>query len=218
MVRHRAGGACRRGRGALCTLDFPGPKWLVLAALTIISGTATVRLPNVKAEISISETFVFSAVLIFGPGAGVLTVLLDAAIINLKMASQRKALRLDRALFNLAAPSLAVWLGGSVMSVAGVPPVHNWHGHAIGLERLIGPLVGFAVVYFVSIAGWLRPELHRAACLAVQGLVRPFRLVVAQLLQWSFDLFTVGCRLPDGTLLDVFGRSWPSAANSLHDV
>ena len=58
-------------------------------ALTIVSGTATVRLPNVKAEISISETFVFSAVLIFGPSAGVLTVLLDAAIINLKMASAR---------------------------------------------------------------------------------------------------------------------------------
>ena len=134
-------------------LDFPGPEWLVLAALTIISGTATVRLPNVKAEISISETFVFSAVLIFGPGAGVLTVLLDAAIINLKMASQRKALGFDRALFNLAAPSLAVWLGGSVMTVAGVPPVHNWQGHTIGLERLIGPLVGFAVVYFVFNSG-----------------------------------------------------------------
>ena len=44
------------------SLDFPGPEWLVLAGLTIVSGTATVRLPNVKAEISISETFVFSAV------------------------------------------------------------------------------------------------------------------------------------------------------------
>jgi putative nucleotidyltransferase with HDIG domain len=132
---------------------FPGPEWLVLAALTIISGTATVRLPNVKAEISISETFVFSAVLIYGPGAGVLTVLLDAAIINLKMASQRKALRFDRALFNLAAPSLAVWLGGNVMVLAGVPPVHNWEGEPIGLQRLMGPLVGFAAVYFLFNSG-----------------------------------------------------------------
>jgi putative nucleotidyltransferase with HDIG domain len=128
--------------------DFPGPKWLVLAALTVLSGTATVRLPNVKAEISISETFVFSAVLIFGHAAGVLTVLLDAAIINLKMASKRKALRLDRALFNLAAPSLAVWLGGGVMALAGVPPVHGWTGDRIGLQQLMFPLVGFAIVYF----------------------------------------------------------------------
>ena len=132
----------------LVAYDFPGPKWLILAALTVLSGAATVRLPNVRAEISISETFVFSAVLIFGPGAGVLTVLLDAAIINLKMASKRKALRLDRALFNLAAPSLAVWLGGGVMALAGVPPVHGWTGKPIGLQQLMAPLVGFAIVYF----------------------------------------------------------------------
>ena len=135
--------------------NFPGAEWLVLAALTIISGTATVRLPNVRAEISISETFVFSAVLLFGPGAGVLTVLIDAAIINLKMASQRRALRLDRALFNLAAPSLAVWLGGNVMVVAGVPPVQGWQGDPIGLQRLIGPLVGFAIVYFIFSSGFV---------------------------------------------------------------
>lgn len=128
--------------------DFPGPKWLILAALTILSGAATVRLPNVRAEISISETFVFAAVLIFGPGAGVLTVLLDAAVINLKMASKRKALRLDRALFNLAAPSLAVWLGGGVMALAGVPAVQGWTGEPVTLQRLIPPLVGFAIVYF----------------------------------------------------------------------
>jgi len=132
----------------LVAYSFPGPKWLILAALTVLSGAATVRLPNVRAEISISETFVFSAVLIFGPGAGVLTVLLDAAIINLKMASKRKALRLDRALFNLAAPSLAVWLGGGVMALAGVPPVHGWTGRPIGLQQLMAPLVGFAIVYF----------------------------------------------------------------------
>jgi putative nucleotidyltransferase with HDIG domain len=69
------------------------------------------------------------------------------------MASQRKALRFDRALFNLAAPSLAVWLGGNVMVLAGVPPVHNWEGEPIGLQRLMGPLVGFAAVYFLFNSG-----------------------------------------------------------------
>ena len=152
------------------TLDFPGPEWLVLAGLTILSGTATVRLPNVKAEISISETFVFSAVLIFGPGAGVLTVLLDAAIINLKMASKRRALRFDRALFNLAAPSLAVWLGGNVMAFAGVPPVHDWQGRPIGLQRLVGPLVGFAVVYFAFNSGLV------ATAIGIAQGVSPYKI------------------------------------------
>lgn len=132
--------------------DFPGVPWLVVAGLTLVSGTATVRLPNVKAEISISETFLFSAVLIFGPSAGVLTVLLDAAIINLKMA--RKALRFERALFNLAAPSLALWLGANVMALAGVPPVVKLPtGQTLGLPRLIGPLVGFALVYYAVNSG-----------------------------------------------------------------
>jgi putative nucleotidyltransferase with HDIG domain len=158
--------------------DFPGPEWLVLAALTILSGAATVRLPNVKAEISISETFVFTAVLIFGSGAGVLTVLLDAAVINLKMASKRKALRFDRALFNLAAPSLAVWLGGNVMALAGVSPVHPLIEKAtalqpaetIGLQQLIGPLVGFAIVYFGVNSGLV------AAAIGIAQRVSPYRV------------------------------------------
>jgi putative nucleotidyltransferase with HDIG domain len=154
----------------LVAYDFPGPKWLILAALTVLSGAATVRLPNVRAEISISETFVFSAVLIFGPGAGVLTVLLDAAIINLKMASKRKALRLDRALFNLAAPSLAVWLGGGVMALAGVPPVHGWAGKAIGLQQLMAPLVGFAIVYFGINSGLV------ATAIGIAQRASPYRI------------------------------------------
>ena len=129
--------------------DFPGVPWLVVAGLTLISGTATVRLPNVQAEISISETFLFSAVLIFGPSAGVMTVLLDAAIINLKMA--RTGLSLERALFNLAAPSLALWLGAHVLALAGVTPVGN--GPPIALPKLIGPLVLFTLVYFAFNSG-----------------------------------------------------------------
>jgi putative nucleotidyltransferase with HDIG domain len=151
-------------------LVFPGPEWLVLAALTIVSGAATVRLPNVKAAISISETFVFSAVLIFGPGAGVLTVLLDAAIIHVKMASKGKAPRFDRTLFNLAAPSLAVWLGGNVMAFAGVPPVHHWDGKPIGLQQLVPPLVGFAGVYFSFNSGLV------ATAIGIAQRVPPYKV------------------------------------------
>lgn len=132
--------------------DFPGVAWLVVAGLTLISGTATVRLPNVQAEISISETFLFSAVLIFGPSAGVITVLLDAAIINLKMA--REGLSLERALFNLSAPSLALWLGANVLALAGVTPVAELPpGHTVALFKLIGPLVLFTLVYFAFNSG-----------------------------------------------------------------
>ena len=149
--------------------EFPDPSWLVVAGLTLVSGIATVRLPNVQAEISISETFLFSAVLIFGPSAGVVTVLLDAAIINLKMAS--RGLGLERALFNLAAPSLARWLGANCMTLAGVPPVASLpDGKSIALPGLIGPLVVFTLVYFACNSGLV------AIAIGLAKKVSPYRV------------------------------------------
>ena len=59
-----------------------GWKWAVLAVLTLVSGSATVRLPSLPATISVSETFVFTSVLLFGSSAGTLTVALDALVIS----------------------------------------------------------------------------------------------------------------------------------------
>lgn len=132
--------------------DFPGIPWLIVAGLTLISGTATVRLPNVPAHISVSETFLFSAVLIFGPAAGVVTVVLDAAIITAKMA--RRSLTIERSLFNLAAPSLALALGASVLSAFGIQPAARLSdGESLSLPVLIGPLVLFTLVYFALNSG-----------------------------------------------------------------
>ena len=149
--------------------DFPGIEWLVVAGLTLISGTATIRLPNVQAEISISETFLFSAVLIFGPSAGVITVLLDAAIINLKMAS--RGLGVERGLFNLAAPSLALWLGANCIQLAGLPPAASLpEGESLALPRLIGPLVLFTLVYFAFNSGLV------AVAIGLAKRISPYRV------------------------------------------
>ena len=78
--------------------------WLLLAALTIVSGSATVRLPSIPASLSVSETFVFTSVLLFGAPAGTLTVALDGLIISLWLSKRRK--EAYRVLFNMAAPSL----------------------------------------------------------------------------------------------------------------
>ena len=64
------------------TVEPLGPEWIFLAALTLVSGSATIRLPSVPATISISETFVFTAILLFGPAAGTLTVALDSLVIS----------------------------------------------------------------------------------------------------------------------------------------
>ena len=59
-------------------IDPVSSQWLILAGLTLVSGSATLRLPTIPATISISETFVFTAVLLFGPAAGTLIVALDS--------------------------------------------------------------------------------------------------------------------------------------------
>ena len=63
-----------------------GWNWFVLAGLTLLTGSATVKLPSVPATISISETFVFTSALLYGPAAGTLTVALDALVISFSLA------------------------------------------------------------------------------------------------------------------------------------
>ena len=87
-------------------------RWLYLAALTIFSGSATVRLPSIPASLSVSETFVFTSVLLFGGPAGTLTVALDGLIISLWLSKRRK--EAYRVLFNMAAPSLSIWIAAQL--------------------------------------------------------------------------------------------------------
>src|SRR5688572_29053846 len=63
----------------------PGAEWVILAALTLFTGSFTIRVPSLPAKISVSETFVFTSVLLFGPAAGTVTVVLDTLVISFWM-------------------------------------------------------------------------------------------------------------------------------------
>src|SRR5581483_453200 len=58
------------------------PQWYLLAALTLVSGSATVKLPSSYASVSVSEVFVFIAFVLYGPSAGTLIVALDGLVIS----------------------------------------------------------------------------------------------------------------------------------------
>jgi len=88
------------------------PQWFLLAALTLISGAATVKLPSVPATISVSEVFVFISVLLFGVPAGTLIVTLDALVIALRLSPDIRVPR--RVLFNVSTTALSCWAGGTV--------------------------------------------------------------------------------------------------------
>src|SRR5436309_5685844 len=79
----------------------PGLEWFTLAALTLLTGSFTVKVPSLSARFSVSETFVFASGLLFGPAAGTLTVVLDALVMSFWLRSTRS---FSRILFNVAAP------------------------------------------------------------------------------------------------------------------
>ncbi len=127
-----------------------GYQWFLLAALTFISGSATVKLPSVPASISISETFVVAAVLLYGAEAGTITVALDGLVISFWIAKRRR--ELYRALFNMSAPAVSVWFASKLFfAIAGIEPLEH---AAAPLNRIIPSLGLFSVTYF-GINSWL---------------------------------------------------------------
>lgn len=127
-----------------------GAQWLLLALLTLISGSASVELPHSSVTISISEAFVFAAVLLYGPAAGTLTVALDGLVISFWIAKRRP--EPERALFNVAAPALSAWCSAQLFfAVSGIAPLSE---SPASLNQILPSLVLFALVYFL-LNSWL---------------------------------------------------------------
>lgn len=129
-----------------------GWNWCVLAILTLISGSATVKLPSVPATISISETFVFTSVLLFGPAAGTLTVALDALVISLWLA--RRGHPFYRIVFNVSALPASLWIGAHFFYWTWQVEPLSTITTPIQIGALLRPLVLFTVVYFL-LNSWL---------------------------------------------------------------
>src|SRR5436190_2764591 len=130
--------------------DPVGLQWFMLAALTLVSGSATVKLPSVPASISISETFVFAAVLLYGPAAGTLTVALDGLVISYWLARRRR--QPYRALFNMSAPAVSAWCSAHLFFlVAGITPLVK---QPSPITAILPALVLFALAYF-GLNSWL---------------------------------------------------------------
>jgi putative nucleotidyltransferase with HDIG domain len=83
---------------------------MILAALTLFSFMFTIKVPGVPASISVSETFVFASVLLFGTAAATVTVALNALI----MSSWRHRREPLKVLFNAAEPTLSIWVASQL--------------------------------------------------------------------------------------------------------
>ena len=120
-------------------------QWWALVAVTLVSGSAVLKLPSVPVNFSISDVFTLTSAVLFGPAAGTVMVAIDSLAISVRIARTGQ-LPLERLLFNAAAPPLSMWLAARTFFFAsGIEPLAQ---HSLGLE-VAGPwLLVFAGSYF----------------------------------------------------------------------
>jgi putative nucleotidyltransferase with HDIG domain len=121
--------------------------WLFLAGLTALTGSFTIRVPRVRARISVSDAFVFASVMLFGPATATVIVALDS-IVAAAWGRNNGPLR---TFFNLTATSLSIWLAANAFyAFANVAP----GAQNLPVGALLGPLFVLAAVYFL-VNTWL---------------------------------------------------------------
>lgn len=124
------------------------PQWLALAALTLLTGSFTIKIPSVSAHLSVSEAFVFASVLLFGTSVATITVALEILIIIRAGVRTRDPLRI---LFNVSAAALSIWLSSmAFFAIARIEPLSQ---HETPLPSLILPLAFLATSYFILNSG-----------------------------------------------------------------
>ena len=169
------------GHSVYVLYSHPVPsQWFLLAALTLLSGSITIKLPSIPATLSVSETFVFTSVLLFGTAAGTITVTLDGLIISLWL--QRKDLEFYKLLFNATAPALAIWISANLFFyVTGAAPLSV---RTSSIAALLPGLLVFAATYFL-LNSWVM-----AVAISLDKMLSPFQVWRQNFLWLSLSFFS----------------------------
>ena len=123
----------------------PDFRWGILAILTVASAQLMLRMPAIPVSFSISDIFIFTAALMFGPAAGAIVAGIDAAVLSSRLVlSSRSA---ERFLFNISAAALAMAVSSRVFFAAsGATP---FAPDSAGVIDHAFALAAFALVYFL---------------------------------------------------------------------
>jgi diguanylate cyclase (GGDEF)-like protein len=120
-------------------------QWLILATLAAFAGSVTVPLPGVKSKVSLSETLVFTSIILFGQSAGIVTATIDGIMGSLR--SQSIERRSHFLLFSAATLALASSLAGAVFFyILGQAPV--FREPLSGPHHLVPATLALAASYY----------------------------------------------------------------------
>ena len=121
-------------------------QWLILAALTLLTGSFSIKVPSIEARFSVSDAFVFASVLLFGPSTATVIVAVDCFVISLWLRERNRSSL--RSLFNLSAVALSIWLSSQgFFWLVGVRPGDL--DHLFPLENRLWQLFALAASYFL---------------------------------------------------------------------
>jgi putative nucleotidyltransferase with HDIG domain len=161
--------------------DAPiGLDWLLLAVLTLLSGSFTIKVPRLPARLSVSETFVFASVLLFGTCSGVVTVALDILVASLR--SKHLSKEPIRVVFNVSSAAVSIWAAGHFFyALAPAEPLSSVE--VLRLPEVFIPLVALAASYFLLNSGSV------AFALALEKSVNAFEIWRHNFLWLSLNYF-----------------------------
>ncbi len=158
--------------------------WLIVAALAVIAGFVTVRIPGVKIKFSLADMFVFANTILFGPVVGGITAALDGLAGSIRC--KTKARRWEFTLFNIAGMALSAYIAGVLFfQILG-------HGPA-GLYRTTISGETFLPTLVLAISYYLLNTMAVAVIVALQAHENVIRLWCENLL-WGLTT-CVACAL-----------------------
>lgn len=139
---------------AVATLELlsapPPLAWVLLTALTALTGAYTIKIPGLVVRLSVSEPTVFLSTFLFGPAAGAITAAVDALVMSLRLVPHLRTTH--RVLFNVGTVAIAVYAAAQLyFSLAGLDTRRPVYGP---LEAIVWPLYVFAGGVF-AINSWL---------------------------------------------------------------
>ena len=106
------------------TFYLSSSSWLYLAALTVITSCFAVKVQLASGKrgsltVSVSDFFIFAAILLFGPAVAVVIAAIEGLMSSLKV----KIKRLYKYLFNIAQLALGAFVVGQVFNHLGGGPI-----------------------------------------------------------------------------------------------
>ena len=154
------------GMLALGSLNF---EWVLLSCVTImLVSRIDLGIPKTSGSVTLSDTFIFISVFLFGTPASVVLAGADAAICSIQHKNKRKTLW-----YNTAVMSLSVFVSSTVVTYI----FGDLKGLAADLVKLVLAAVLLAVIHFALNSGFdlaRGPPSQASAASQQSGRVRSF--------------------------------------------